>query len=614
MRSASKSNIARIMRELAGNGRLPPAGTAKNDSGTTDGRRTRELAVRRSGRRMSFLLAFLSFCFCVLAVQMTLLTNMQHDAAGTTGSRAGQFRAEIHDRNGNPLAINVKATTLAAVPGDMVDPAGTARALQRIFPDLDADDLAGDFRNRKSFVWIRKELSPEQHQAVHDIGEPGLVFGERLVRFYPNGRLAAHVLGGVRDGEAGLGGIGLVGVSGAEGYFDDELRRIARRNRPLALSIDLSVQAATRKVLADGLDLVNARKGSAILMDVRSGEVLAMVSLPDFDPNSRPPLPRATDPADSPLFNHAVQGIYELGSAQKILTVAMGLESGKVGPATLVDTTQPLVVGGNSVSDFKYLGPTMSVRDIIIESSNVGVARIALCLGRTKQKDFLSSLGYLEPVQIELTEAAGAKPIVPKVWRKSTTVTVSYGHGLSVSPLRLATSYAAIANGGTLIDPTLRKTAGPVSGKRVISAENANALREFLRGVVMQGTATIARKNPYHIGGKTGTADKVAPNGGYYEDRVVSTFAAMFPAYRPKYVLVVITDEPEVEIDGKNRRTAGWTAVPIASSIIYRVAPLLGLRPADYPDSWTIKDGGPPSLGPCTASLGIGNASRRQSA
>ena len=613
MRSAPKYSIARIMRELSGNVGREPSVTAK-DVGTTGDRMTPERAKRRSGRRLSFLLAFLSFCFCVLAVQMTLLTNTKHDREGTTGSRTDGFRAEIHDRNGNPLAVNVKAKTLAAVPRDMVDPAGTARALQRIFPDIDAVDIASDLKSKKSFVWIRKELSPEQHQAVHDIGEPGLVFGERFVRFYPNGRLAAHVLGGVRNGKEGLGGVELVGVGGAEGYFDDELRRAARRNWPLALSIDLSVQAATRQVLADGLDLVNSKKGSAILMDVHSGEVLAMVSLPDFDPNSRPPLPRTTDPADSPLFNHAVQGIYELGSAQKILTVAMGLESGKVGPATLVDTTQPLVVGGNSVSDFKYIGPTMSVRDIIIESSNVGVARIALCLGRTKQKDFLSSLGYLDPVKVELTEAAGAKPIVPKVWRNSTTVTVSYGHGLSVSPLRLATSYAAIANGGILVDPTLRKIDGPVSGKRVISVRNSNLLREFLRGVVMQGTATIAQKNPYHIGGKTGTADKVSPNGGYYDDRVVSTFAAMFPAYRPKYVLVVIADEPEIVIDGKDRRTAGWTAVPIASSIIYRVAPLLGLRPADYPDSWVVKDSGPSSLGPCSASLGTGNESGRQPA
>ncbi|MCY3875752.1 MAG: penicillin-binding protein 2 [Rhodobacteraceae bacterium] len=613
MKLVPTSDVARTTGELAGSEHREPADAAGN-AGTAGGGRARELAERRSNRRLTFLLAFLSLCFCVLAVQMTLMTNRQPDESERYGLPAGETRAEIHDRNGNLLAVNVKATTLAAVPADLANRGGTVRALSRIFPDLDADGLLSDFNSKRKFVWVRKELSPEQHQAVHDIGEPGLVFGERLIRFYPNGRLAAHVLGGVRNGREGLGGVELVGVGGVEGYFDNELRRSARSNRPLALSIDLSVQAAARQVLAGGLELVNSKKGSAVLMDVHSGEVLAMVSLPDFDPNSRPPLPRVTDPADSPLFNHAVQGIYELGSAQKVLTVAMGLESGRVGPSTMVNTTQPLVVGGNSVSDFKYKGPTMSVRDIIIESSNVGVARIALCLGRSKQKEFLSSLGYLDPVKIELTEAAGAKPIVPRVWRKSTTVTVSYGHGLSVSPLRLATSYAAIANGGVLVNPTLRKNDGPVAGKRVISAENSNILREFLRGVVMQGTATIAQKNPYQIGGKTGTADKVAPNGRYYEDRVVSTFAAMFPVYRPKYVLVVIVDEPEIEIDGKNRRTAGWTAVPIASSIIFRVAPLLGLKPADYPDSWTIRESGPPSLGPCMAGLGVGDESRRQPA
>ena len=405
MKLAPTSDVARIMRELAGGGRQESVDAAGN-AGTPAGNRAREFAERRSSRRLTFLLACLSLCFCVLAVQMTLLTNRQPDESERYGSPAGETRAEIHDRNGNLLAVNVKAATLAAVPADLADSIGTARALGRIFPELDADDLLRDFISKKKFVWIHKELSPEQHQAVHDIGEPGLVFGERLIRFYPNGRLAAHVLGGVRNGKEGLGGVELVGVGGVEGYFDDELRRSARSSRPLALSIDLSVQAAARQVLDGGLDLVNSKKGSAVLMDVHSGEVLAMVSLPDFDPNSRPPLPRVTDPADSPLFNHAVQGIYELGSAQKILTVAMGLESGRVGPSTMVDTTQPLVVGGNSVSDFKYKGPTMSVRDIIIESSNVGVARIALCLGRTKQKEFLASLGHFDPVGIELTEAA----------------------------------------------------------------------------------------------------------------------------------------------------------------------------------------------------------------
>ncbi len=610
MNTPFNSGFARSVRDMAGIGRRVGDFAGRNSA--IEGGGQSGPAERKSGRRLSFLLVFLSACFLVVAVQMTLLTNARQEAKGGTDSSAGMQRAEIHDRNGNLLAVNVKAKTLAAAPGIMVDPEGTSLALERIFPEFDADELLGDFNGRKKFIWLRKELSPEQHQAVHDIGDPGLIIGERDVRFYPNGRLAAHVLGGVRNGEAGLDGVELVGVGGVEGFFDQELGRPARSSRPLALSIDLSVQAAMRQILADGLDLVNAPKGSAILMDVHTGEVIAMVSLPDFDPNSRPPLPKNTDPADSPLFNHAVQGIYELGSAQKILTVAMGLESGQLGPTTMIDTTQPLVVGGNRVSDFKYHGPRMSVRDIIIESSNVGVARIALCMGRAKQKEFLSSLGYFEPVKIELTEAAGAKPIVPKVWRKSTTVTVSYGHGLSVSPLRLASSYAAIANGGILLDPTLRKKDGPVTGKRVIKSRNANVLREFLRGVVVHGTATIARKNPYHIGGKTGTADKVSPNGGYYDDRVVSTFATMFPAYRPEYVLVVMADEPEIEIDGKNQRTAGWTTVPIASSIIHRVAPLLGLRPADYPDSWLMTDSGPPALGNCTASLGNQSEQRRQ--
>jgi cell division protein FtsI (penicillin-binding protein 3) len=350
------------------------------------------------------------------------------------------------------------------------------------------------------------------------------------------------------------------------------------------LSLDLSVQHATEEVLYGGMKLMNAKGATSILMDVHTGEVISVASLPDFDPNERPRPPTSGfDPSESPLFNRAVQGVYELGSTFKIFAAAQAIELGLVNPETVIDTRGPLRWGKFSIRDFRNYGNEMTVSRIIEKSSNIGTARLAQQIGAERQRAFLGELGMLEPTPFEIVEASGGQPLLPRNWSELSTMTISYGHGISTTPMHLAAGYAAIANGGRLVKPTILKQTGPRLGERVLSKEVAEASLEMLRKVVSSGSASMAEVEGYSVGGKTGTADKPKPRGGYYEDKVIATFAAVFPTDAPKYVLIVTLDEPEIIAYGEDRRTAGWTAAPVAAEMIARLAPLLGLRPQIEP-------------------------------
>ena len=318
-------------------------------------------------------------------------------------------------------------------------------------------------------------------------------------------------------------------------------------------------------------------------MNVQTGEILAMASLPDFDPNNRPSpiVAKGADAADSPLFNRAVQGVYELGSTFKIFTAAQAMELGLVNPDTQVDTSY-LKIGRKRITEFdnKNYGPTKSVSEIMEVSSNIGTGHMALMIGAERQQAFFTALGLLDASPVELIEAPGAKPLRPARWPDIVTVTASFGHGMSSSPLNLAAAYATIANGGIKVSPTLLARTEPMRGIRVISPQVSRDAVAMLRRVVVSGTATLADIPGYLVAGKTGTADKPRPGGGYYEDKVINTFAAVFPADNPQYVLVVTMDEPLGSSGGEVRRTAGWTAVPVAGEIIKRIAPLMGMVPA----------------------------------
>jgi cell division protein FtsI (penicillin-binding protein 3) len=547
----------------------------------------RDQARESAEGRLLMMGALLLLAFLSIGIRMGVLAASEptEPRASASGAEILTQRADIVDRNGRILATNFVTHSLYAQPQMMIDPVHAAQALGDIFPELEVAKLERQFTGKRKFVWVKRRISPERMQMVHDIGEPGLLFGPREMRLYPNGRLAAHVMGGTSFGREGVDAAEIVGVAGVEKAFDEALRDPGRGDQPLELSLDLTIQSATEQVLAGGMKLLNARGAAAVLMDVRTGEVISMVSLPDFDPNSRPnPLVEGV-PSDSPLFNRAVQGVYELGSTFKPFAVAQALHEGLVSPSTMIDTKGPLRWGKYSIRDFHDYGPRLSVTDVIVESSNIGTARIAMEIGAERQQAFLGSLGLLEATPIELVEAPGAKPLLPKNWSEISTMTISYGHGLSTSPLHLASAYATIANGGVRVRPTILKTNEPAQGEQVMSRAASDQMRSMLRQVVKRGTASFGEVEGYAVGGKTGTADKAKERGGgYYDDRVIATFASIFPAHDPRYVLVVTLDEPEDRTGDEPRRTAGWTAVPVAAEVIRRIAPLLGLRPEIEPD------------------------------
>ncbi len=554
------------------------------------GEATRDDARQRAEGRLLVMSVLFLAAFLTVGLRMGSFAAARPEEPQTDGPRAtiSAQRANIVDDKGRVLATNLLTHALYAQPPLMIDPMGTIDKLVKIFPDLDRDRLIQDFTGTRKFVWIKKSISPEQLQAVHDIGDPGLMFGPREMRLYPNGHLAAHILGGARYGAQGVNSAEILGVAGIEKEYDKWLRDPANGGKALRLSLDLTVQTALEDVLAGGMKLMHAKGATAVLMRVKTGEIVAMSSLPDFDPNDRPAPLLKGDPSDSPLFNRAVQGVYELGSTFKIFAVSQALQDGLVSPTTMIDTV-PFRFGGFTIHDFHNYGKQLSVTDVLVHSSNIGTAHIVQKIGPSAQKAFLGKLGLLEPTPVELIEAPTGRPIVPKKWSEMSSMTIGYGHGLSDSPLHLAAAYATIANDGKRVLPTLISKGGPhkpvkqkygaPEGAQVVEPDVARKVLAMMRAVVTRGTASYGDVAGYQVAAKTGTADKPDPQGGYYDKKVISTFAGVFPVTDPKYVLVLTLDEPS-DTSGKiPRRTAGWTAVPVAAEAIRRVAPLLGLRP-----------------------------------
>ena len=409
-----------------------------------------EKAARMRGQRNAerfraqsrlLLLAFVfTLSFGTVGWKMTVLATTSPVEPVTHG-RSVQIinqRADIVDRNGQILATNLATTSLFAHPQDMVDPRMAADGLAAIFDDLNAEILYNLFSGPRKFVWIKHKLSPEQRQAIHNIGEPGLQFGPREMRLYPNGNLAAHILGGTTFGREGVRAAEVVGTAGVELEYDTFLRDPAEDGAPLELSIDISVQAAMRRVLAGGMAMMNAKGAAAVLMEVDTGQVVSMVSLPDFDPNHRPVPSVSGDPAESPLFNRVAQGKYELGSTFKLFTAALAMDKGVANPSTMVPTRGPLRWGKYTINDFHEYGAQLNLMDVIVKSSNIGTANLAVEMGTQAQKDFLRELGFFDPVALEIQEARRSKPLLPSNWSELSTMTISYGHGLAATPLSIS--------------------------------------------------------------------------------------------------------------------------------------------------------------------------------
>ena len=407
--------LARILKARA-RGENPDAIEAENRARRHEAMADKQ-RQRAEGRLLVLGLAF--FCaFGLIGMRMGALASSvpEEPRASAVGNPIIGQRSDIVDRNGRILATNLQTHSLYAHPRDMIDPAYAAKGLAEIFPELDEAELLADFRGERRFLWIRRQISPEQMQAVHDIGSPGLLFGPREMRLYPNGPIAAHILGGASYGREGVASAEVIGVAGVERKFDGFLRDPANEGAPLQLSLDLSVQAAAEQVLTGGMSIMNAKGAASVLMDIHTGEIISMVSLPDFDPNNRPRVQATGDQSDSPLFNRAVQGVYELGSVFKIFTAAQAMELGLINPNTMIDTQGPLTWGRFRIRDFHDYGPELSTTDVIVKSSNIGTARIAMQIGAERQRAFLDSLGFLEPTPLEMVEAPTGKPLLPRNW------------------------------------------------------------------------------------------------------------------------------------------------------------------------------------------------------
>ncbi len=538
--------------------------------------------------RLFALLIALILAFCLIGLQMVLMATKPNNEEIKTRAPNNNIgnRKDVVDRQGKLLATNISVNSLYAHPHEIIDKVKVITDLDKIF----VNEKAGLFRQKimsdKPFVWLKKTMSPDQQESVMDIGQPGLYFGPRKMRIFPNGEVASHALGGVRFGEERVDGAEILGTAGIELYFDDFLREFNKGDERLELSLDLTLQSLIEQILQDGIRLMEAKGGSVVLMNSKTGEILSLVSFPEFDPNDRPKNLFKDNPADSPIFNRAVQGIYELGSVFKIFTVALALDKNLVEVDTKLNTKGPLRIGGRTISDHKYFGPSLTVEEIIVKSSNVGTVRIANKIGSELLKDFYANLGLLDRTSLELPETRLTVPQSPRKWKSLDMATASYGHGIAVSPIHLAAAYSSLVNGGYKVNPTLLLKDKKITDKveheqknQVIRNATSSIVRSLLNRVVVDGTAKDSNFGGYNVGGKTGTAEKPNPvGGGYYEDKVISTFASVFPISTGDYVLVVTLDEPENNLGSESFRYASKTAVPISAKIISRIGPLLGLK------------------------------------
>ena len=483
-------------------------------------------------------------------------------------------RGAITDRNGEMLAVSLPVTALYANPREIENPALAARRLVGALPQLDVERVTARLSGDRQFAYVARSLTPREQQAVNSLGIPGLYFEQAERRIYPQGRAAAHILGGVDvDGN---------GTAGVEKYFDERLR--LRRGDQLRLAIDVRVQLALRDSVQRAITEFNGIGGAGILMDVASGEVLGMVSLPDFD-LSEPARIEAgqtrDEQAQNPRFNRATVGVYEPGSTFKLLTAAMALDLGTVNVWGGYDASRPIRYGRFTINDFRGKNRWLALPEILAYSSNLASAHMAAAVGPPRHRDFMVRMGMGSRLPVELPETA--VPLIPRTqdWRDINTLTIGFGHGISVTPLHVVTGVSAIVNGGLLRPPTLMARApGEVAeGTRVISERTSDTMRRLMRLVVTEGSGRSADVPGYFVGGKTGTAQKTGPRGGYLENKRIAAFVGAFPMHAPRYALYVMVDEPKPNARSHGYATAGWVAAPAAGMVVRQVGPILGMVP-----------------------------------
>jgi cell division protein FtsI (penicillin-binding protein 3) len=531
------------------------------------GQRRQLLAVMH--QRLMFGMLVYAGIVAIIALRILYLAAFGDHAGRKEGlSALIPDRGDIVDRNGEPLARTIDAWTISVHPNKVIgDKLALARRLAELMPEQTEEQYFALLRSNKPFFYLRRRASPSLVEAVNAIGEPGLAIDREPDRLYPQTTLAAHVLG--------FTGIDGHGGGGAERAFDKILSDPATRGAPIVLAIDSRVQQALETELGAAMQHFSAIGAAGVVMDVRTGEVLAMTSLPTFNPNA------AGQGTPDQMFNRATLGVFELGSTFKPFTLAMAMDSGVVsGPSQIMNCPEVLPAYGHLVHDTHPFGRQCSIAEIMMESSNIGMAQIADKVGTARQKAWLRRMGFLDKPEIELRERG--RPLTPgSRWGPFETMTIGFGQGIAVAPLQLAMGYATLFDGGIYHPPTILKI-GPghplPPGKRVFTADTSYRMRSLLRLVVMRGTGRKADAPGYRIGGKTGTAQKLI-NGHYSQTINLTSFAGVFPMDDPRYVIVVMLDEPKATPETYGFTTAGWNVAPVVSRTVSRIAPMLGIAP-----------------------------------
>jgi cell division protein FtsI (penicillin-binding protein 3) len=537
----------------------------------------RQTALGLSRQRLVIGVGLFGVVVAIFALRLIDLTVLDERVRATNVNLLAGLtpeRADIIDRNGASLARSFEAYAIAIRPQDVVgDRQLIAQQLAAALPGMTPEKAASILNSNHKFSYVQRRVLPSDAKRINAIGEPAIILQRERERLYPNLDLAAHVIGYTDvDGK---------GASGIEGAFEERLSRTDMRGKPLQLAMDSRVQMALESELGNAMTKFSAIGAAGVVLDANTGEILAMVSLPQFNPNN------AGRGDDNQRFNRATLGVYELGSTFKAFTMAMAIEAGVItGWDQLWDCTHDLKVARFSIRDTHPLHKMATVPEIFKESSNIGTAQIARSLGSARQQEFLKGLGFMEPVSVEL-KAKGRVLNPGANWGDIATMTVGYGHGISVTPLHLASGYAALVNGGIWRPATVLKVGAhhPVpSGRRVFSEATSAKARELLRLVVLDGTGKKAAAPGYRVGGKTGTAEKVV-GGRYSRGSVVTNFAGVFPMDNPRYVVVAMLDEPKGTKDSYGFKTAGWNVAPVVGRVIERIAPALGVIPDEALDA-----------------------------
>lgn len=518
-------------------------------------------------QRMLFTISVFVLLYLIIIVRLAQVMIFENIDEKSVPSAIGSMlinRADIVDRNGTIIATSLPTMSLYACPHEILSINEAVSKISSVFPEINKKELAKKLKTVKKFLWIKRNLSPIQEQEVLNQGIPGFHFIKTERRVYPDKNLLAHVIGGTD--------IDNIGIAGIEKVFDDALRSSRQQ---LVLSIDTKIQHAVRDELEKSIQNFRALGGASLIMNISNGEILSLVSLPDFDPNKN------TNPASKEHFNMITSSAIEPGSTAKIFNTAMALESGKVTPFTKFDARFPLKLGRFTIHDFMGKGTFLTVEEILKYSSNIGSAKIVKFVGAAAQKAFFKKLGLLDTVSCELAETQ--HPIYPRNWTETSAITIAFGHGIALSPLHILTTMAGILNNGIVNEPTLLKRARVIPGRRILSQKVSDEIKALMRINVTEGANRYAEVKGYCVGGKSGTAEK-PKRGRYSKTANYAAFVGAFPMTNPKYAIYVVLDEPKGTEKTHGFRTAGWNAAPTAGNIIRRVAPILGITMTTAPE------------------------------